>query len=293
MERSCVLDFDILLCNLTVIPGICVPLGLQCCSVSSVEPSELPATAAQLSLTSAAQVLAPFQLCKIAQACLGQAAMAAMARRTGHALMFLGALLTLLHELLGPTTMFTSSGVGAKSRAEAEALALKLGLGRPAPRLPASLRLPPCTRLYASEATLKEFLLDNSYVPPAVYSRGNIGVVKQELLQRGLRRVQADYKVASRGKYYVATAVVGGKAYQGAWMHGACLPYKLLRMMKRLGWQRWAFHALPLPQVQLLRPPWEPRVAQHTLCCGLCACLPETTKQGGCRVLHLPKTPRR
>ncbi|CAE7579058.1 unnamed protein product, partial [Symbiodinium pilosum] len=96
-----------------------------------------------------------------------------MAHRTGHALMFLGALLTLLHELLGPTTMFTSSGVGAKSRAEAEALALKLGLGRP--------------------ATLKEFLLDNSYVPPAV-----------------------EYKVASRGKYYVATAVVGGKAYQGA-----------------------------------------------------------------------------
>ena len=185
---------------LAVMPGICVPLGLQCCSVSSVEPSKLPATAAQLSLTSAAQVLAPFQLCNIAQPCLGQAA---MAHRTGHALMFLGALLTLLHELLGPTTMFTSSGVGAKSRAEAEALALKLGLGRPAPRLPASLRLPPCAGLYASEATLKEFLLDNSYVPQAV-----------------------EYKVASRGKYYVATAVVGGKAYQGAWMHGACLPYK-------------------------------------------------------------------
>ena len=68
VERSCVLDFDILLCNLTVMPGICVPLGVQCCSVSCVEPSKLPATAAQLSLTSAAQVLAPFQLCKIAQA---------------------------------------------------------------------------------------------------------------------------------------------------------------------------------------------------------------------------------
>ena len=270
-------------------PGICVLLGLQCCSVSSVEPWKLPATAAQLSLTSAAQVLAPFQLCKIAQACLGQAA---MARRTGHALMFLSAFLTLSMELLGPTTMFTSSGVGTKSRAEAEALALKLGLGRPAPRLPASLRLPPCTRLYASEATLKEFLLDNSYVPPAVYGRGNIGVVEQELLQRGLRRVQADYKVASRGKYYVATASRGWKSLPGcldAWRMSSLQA----AMMKRLGWQRWAFHALPLPQVQLLRPPWEPRVAQHMLCCGLCACLPETTKQGGCRVLRLPKTPRR
>ena len=116
-----------------------------------------------------------------------------MAHRTGHGLIVLGAFLTLFTELLAPTTMFTSSGMGMTTRAEAEALALKLGLGRPAPRLPVSLPLPPCTRLYASEATLKEFLLDFSYVPPAV-----------------------DYKVESRGKYYVATAVVGGKAYQGA-----------------------------------------------------------------------------
>ncbi|CAE7526865.1 unnamed protein product, partial [Symbiodinium pilosum] len=96
-----------------------------------------------------------------------------MVHRTGHGLIVLGAFLTLFTELLAPTTMFTSSGMGMTTRAEAEALALKLGLGRP--------------------ATLKEFLLDFSYVPPAV-----------------------DYKVESRGKYYVATAVVGGKAYQGA-----------------------------------------------------------------------------